>query len=444
MTLLDRWKRLSVVSKSALALLALFAVASLDCRPHAAASPHELLHLDARGPLLAGAGKADLTPPFPTPLGGYNTRGNTPYARVLDPVTARALVVDVGGTKLGLVSLEVVVVPASLRHAVEAAAAPLGLGALVVTATHTHSGPGGYWDKWIAEEIGLAAYDPRVEAHLVLKAKEALEAAVRSLTPARVAWARLQSNYSTNRALPHGVVDQLLTGIRFDALDGAPLARWITYASHPTMLPQEPVELSADWPGSLSRAMEADTGAVVLFTQGAGGDATWNKRSGGLVPVERMKAFGEAFAADARGAIAAAGAEGASEVRLSFTREAFHLPPASVEGAVWGPFEPLAANLMQWLVAPGETSVDAWQLGPVRLLFVPGEPVGELGLAWRKAFGGASVVGLADDYVGYVETEAHVAEETGESQRQYFEGELVVRLTETLGLAAARTFEAKE
>ena len=69
------------------------------------------------------------------------------------------------------------------------------------------------------------------------------------------------------------------------------------------------------------------------------------------------------------------------------------MPPASADGAVWGPFEPLAANLLQWLVAPGETTVDALRLGPVRMLFVPGEPVGEVGLAWEKSFGGASVVG---------------------------------------------------
>ena len=56
------------------------------------------------------------------------------------------------------------------------------------------------------------------------------------------------------------------------------------------------------------------------------------------------------------------------------------------------------------------------QLGSLTLLGVPGEPVGELGLAARPAV----LIGLADGYFGYVETPERWEAGLGESSKTYF------------------------
>ena len=56
------------------------------------------------------------------------------------------------------------------------------------------------------------------------------------------------------------------------------------------------------------------------------------------------------------------------------------------------------------------------RIGPVTLLGVPGEPVGELGLEARPVV----LVGLAGGYLGYVETPERWEQGMGESAKTYF------------------------
>lgn len=426
-----KWTR-----RGLLALLVLWGVVSVDYRPRMPDAPPQIVSAwQAQGPLQAGAARVELVPPFPTPIGGYHTRGSQPFEHVLDTPHVRALVLEAGGRKVALVSVEVVVLPAPVRAKVLAAVDALGLDEVVIAATHTHAGLGGYWDHALAPWIGLGPYDPRIEAFLVSRIAQALTGATERLRPARLGAAHLEaSNFAFNRSTKDGEVDGRLTAARIDALDGTPVARLVVYAAHPTIVHRDAMWLSADWPGAMSAALEAD-GAVALFWQGAVGNATWGKRQGQMRWEERVVRYGEAIAADARGAIAAAGS-GEADVDLATARVRVAVPPAEVDGAVWGPFEPLAANAMHWLAHPGFTEVGFVRAGPVTLATVPGEPVAELGIAWREVLGGAAVVGLADDYVGYVEVPDRVEREVGEAHRTYFGPRLAPVLLD--GLRAAR------
>ena len=68
--------------------------------------------------------------------------------------------------------------------------------------------------------------------------------------------------------------------------------------------------------------------------------------------------------------------------------------------------------MSDWLIDPTQRIL-ASALDGLTLLGVPGEPVGQLGLAARPAF----LVGLADGYVGYVETAARWEAGAGEASR---------------------------
>jgi len=104
--------------------------------------------------LRAGAAVAALPVPAGGPLGGYGGASDRRATGVLDPPQARALVLGSGALRVGLVTLDVVIVRPSLREAILAGTRDLGLGGLVVVATHTHSGPGGYVEGWQLTEAG--------------------------------------------------------------------------------------------------------------------------------------------------------------------------------------------------------------------------------------------------------------------------------------------------
>jgi hypothetical protein len=64
----------------------------------------------ATAALWAGWAKTNLTPPFPTPTAGYGGRDGKLYESVLDSVYARAVVLDNGGLRVAIVSLDLLIV----------------------------------------------------------------------------------------------------------------------------------------------------------------------------------------------------------------------------------------------------------------------------------------------------------------------------------------------
>src|SRR5688500_9858577 len=95
--------------------------------------------------LRAGVGKADITPATGYYLGGW-TRADRVAQGQHTRLQARALVLDNGGRKVALVAVDLFMVPGGLVRHVGEALASRGFSErnLLVSASHTHSGPGGY------------------------------------------------------------------------------------------------------------------------------------------------------------------------------------------------------------------------------------------------------------------------------------------------------------
>jgi hypothetical protein len=89
--------------------------------------------------------------------------------------------------------------------------------------------------------------------------------------------------------------------------------------------------------------------------------------------------------------------------------------PAPAPGALPALLRAAARNVVYGAL-PDHARLATLRLGPAVLVFVPGEPVADVGEAWRAEAGaGAEIVSLAGGYVGYVETPDQIAARRGEA-----------------------------
>jgi hypothetical protein len=190
--------------------------------------------------------------------------------------------------------------------------------------------------------------------------------------------------------------------------------------------------VSGAWPG---RLLALGGRGVRVFLQGAVGDQSvaW---PGAERPTPEE--YGEEVSRRVDGVTATATA---TPIPFAYAETEVVLPPVS-PGALPAFLRPAARTLAGGLM-PSRARVGALRVGPALLLFVPGEPVAAIGAAWRDALGdGATVVGLAGGYVGYVEPPERVARGEGETVRTYFGPELAERLGAALRAAADATRDA--
>ncbi|MEV4423551.1 neutral/alkaline non-lysosomal ceramidase N-terminal domain-containing protein, partial [Patulibacter sp. NPDC049589] len=174
------------------------------------------------GVLRAGVGRADLTPPkvgyF---LGGW-TRADRVGRGVSTRLTTSAMVLEKDGKRLALVAMADFAVPQGLQQAVAAKVADLGLTerTVILSATHTHSGTGGFANEETlntaapgaalilsnpASLAGLVApskADPQLYTFIVDQIATAIRRAAGSMGPAEAAWGHTTlSGLTKNRSL---------------------------------------------------------------------------------------------------------------------------------------------------------------------------------------------------------------------------------------------------
>ncbi len=213
--------------------------------------------------LKVGAGKVDVTPDeraLPK-----NFRG------ILDPLYARAIVLDDGRSRAALVTVDAGAIPTDLWQKVSARAERelrIPAAQLLITATHTHSVP------WVP----AAGYEDRIF--------EAIRQAAASARPARMAYGTGVSFINVNRNIidprtnrwwegPNydGASDKTVAVVRFEDLKGEPIAVYFNYAVHAVVTGTLDL-ISADIPGAAATYVEESlgNGAVALYSNGAAGD----------------------------------------------------------------------------------------------------------------------------------------------------------------------------
>ncbi len=355
------------------------------------------------GGLEAGLAVVDLTPEGPVPLGGYAARHGRPSTGVHDPIEARALVLREGGASVAIVALDLVGVSRSLVDLVRERVSDLGLGDVVILATHTHAGPGALSEVPLWRPA-MGRFDPALFRRTAARVESAVRRAYADLAPARVSWTRTEGLPVRNRAFPDGPVDPTVGVLAIESPGGALRAVVVHAAAHPTILGSDVTALSAGWPGALRREIERRRpGTVAIFWNGAMGDVSpVAPDDAGRDPFDRAEAFGRTVAdvalralgapADRPAPSAGSGATRGGALRVLGTREV-HAP--TVASRLLGSDEdPLAPS------ATFALPVSRLEIAGLHLVTVPGEPTFAVG---RRLGQGRStwVLACAGDHLGY-------------------------------------------
>jgi hypothetical protein len=210
-----------------------------------------------------------------------------------------------------------------------------------------------------------------------------------------------------------------------------PIAQWILFAAHPTLVPRQNQLLSPDYPGLFASAEEQNGGGVIVLVQGALGNAD------AVVGTDNPHQAAPEFAASLAAATARVSLTPVGPVRMAFSRISTPLPCGDASRVTPRWLRGLGSNFFG-LAAPKAAQISALQIGPLKLLSVPGEPTPGAARELEKESGVDRVAALTNGYIGYVETPELVQAGTGESKRQYLQPALLDVLARAARLAGQR------
>jgi hypothetical protein len=400
--------------------------------------------------VLVGFGIADVALPAGVPLAGYANAARrhipfswsreNPYAfffkpstGVHDPIQARAMVLQRGSERLVFVRLDLIAVSAPMESALRARLADLQIadGHLVLSATHTHSGPGAFADSLGFAIIATDYYQQEIFDRIVASGEQAVRRAVATTVPARLFSVSLAiDNLQFNRRDRKAPVDRIANLLLARADDGRWLGGIINFAIHPTALPPANLQLSADIPGAIERHVSdqlqalnrAPAPVVLLFINGALGDIApavrdfkGIERAGEVFANRAMESMPMLREVSPHWTVATATVDlGQPRLALSGCLDAGW--PKTLFGGMRIPLNGLLA---------GHTPLQLLRLGDIAMMSWPGEPTSALGSALRQeaARAGARqvwVLGLTGDYKYYFTTAGEFKNRSYESCNTVF------------------------
>jgi hypothetical protein len=235
----------------------------------------------------AGVASVVITPDENMWMAGYAAR-NKPSEGKAQDLFAKALALeDAQGTRLVIVTFDLVGIPRSLRDAVARQLEDrhrLPSSSLLLNASHTHCGPvvrsGGSVSYELSpeESARIDRYVATLQDKLVAVAGQALA----DLKPARLSYSHARAGFAMNRRLPtergyqnspypDGPVDHSVPVLRVEGSDGKLRAVLFSYACHNTTL--NFYRWCGDYAGYAQQYLEeAHPGVKALFMTGCGGD----------------------------------------------------------------------------------------------------------------------------------------------------------------------------
>ncbi len=226
--------------------------------------------------LLAGAAITDVTPRKPMFLHGY------PHVErisegVHDPLYASAVIIDNGEEQIGFCAVDVIFISKEItrqvRELVEKAPGINGEN-LMISASHTHSGPVTFSDIFYDPVVPEA--DPEYIAYLVDKLAQVYIKAFEQKRRCKIAIAVADgSGVGGNRRSKTAATDpEVPVLVLKDAETDKVFALSTVYCMHPTVLHEDSKLYSADFPGYTRQYLREKLGdeAILLYHTGPSGN----------------------------------------------------------------------------------------------------------------------------------------------------------------------------
>ncbi|HOS38537.1 MAG TPA: neutral/alkaline non-lysosomal ceramidase N-terminal domain-containing protein [Spirochaetota bacterium] len=339
--------------------------------------------------LVAGAARVDITPPPGMPLAGYSKQSGAAEG-FRTRLYARAIYIKPKtGKPIALVQCDLLSGSLILHHRVaELVAKETGVGAdaLMIAGTHTHSGPGGYFESNFYNRFAAAApgFDRDYFDFLAGRIAAAIMEAHTTSAPAKVAAGTMDfTGFSRNRSIEayrhnatvpeakkndiFAAVNPSLHMVRVDCRDElgrfVPRAAFSSYSIHATVIPNSNRLYNADVFAAVTREFErlarerlgAGEDFVHAAANGTHGDNSPNYRDARDFPEARR--LGSALAARQFELFSALGAKLSDEAACRAIAREIDLATNRSIGGVSLASEPKVGNALLAGAPDGRTPV---------------------------------------------------------------------------------------
>lgn len=269
-----------------------------------------------------GYSERDITPQVKTPMWGYGARKDMLSEGTLDPLMAKAIVLEIGTDRLALVGLDLGRAPTGtmmeeIRQTIRDQAK---IEHVLMVASHTHHGPVlelkdrvGFGKGRFDDTLKYLKDLPGMLSATIIEASGKLQPAKLGVATAEVPYNR--NRHTKRKPAPR---DSQLTVIRFDDPQGKPLAILVNFTGHPVMTNNRILKFTADYPGFMMNQVQHKLGVPCVFMQGASGDMSVN--ADGKGPKEFGQLLGEKVTELANGIVSV----DAEKPSLQAKTEQFH------------------------------------------------------------------------------------------------------------------------
>jgi len=258
-----------------------------------------------------GCCKRQITPPLGTPLYGYPRERRA--QAVHDDLYVNAAVFGSGKPEAALIGMDLCALRVDLTDRISKAitqTVQIPADRIIICAIHTHSGPcttttPGWGDS----------NSDYIDQILIPQTVSAVQEAAAGMQPAKMGVGTTESRVGINRRQimpdgsvilgqnPYGCFDPEMTVLAFADSEKKPLLNIVHYGAHATAAGGN-LEITRDWPGFMVDRLEAETGAMSFFINGAEGDVgprlsngkTTGSLShaaevGGIAAIDAMRAY---------------------------------------------------------------------------------------------------------------------------------------------------------
>jgi len=362
-----------------------------------------------------------LTPPLEMgyTLGGYGARMSKPAEGIHDDIWAKALVLNEGGKKYAIVTLDILGLPPNVKPQVIEKLNQEGWTEenIMFLPSHSHTSLEMFAlnDKNIFNLAPIGIFQAQLLDFVVQALADLIKLADQDLKPVKIGSQSKEIEGLNRNRRGEPFVDKTLTVTRIDHINGEPMTVLVNWTGHPTIMDEHDMLVSGGWPGYLQRELEDWIGQDVVAMYYNGPQADQSVRAEGAGShFEKAEKYGRTMAINVLNIYNNIRPE--EDIQFSYNFKIIPLPdreahPDFMEtgGKEYGLDEELI-NILLEQVFPVHTSIGACRLGELLIVGAPGELIAELGLNIKdnlldRGIKYPVIGGLANEWISYILSE---------------------------------------